>query len=267
MELVIHGDAATAGDAWNTHGDVAMWSNPKVVEKTRKGLASIPLDGTVNIHFDELANPVIVCMDHKPFANKLAPGVNLFIRNNTGSVNRHNPLTPWILMHRLHHSFILGGRRLAGNDEVNRTVGLIAQCENELREVFGWSDECGEHGEAHLLTRAFSMRSARIKQLYPFVGDMAAELFAQFVITGDIKFRPAAEWDFDDGSNYKDSAVYHWSKKEGRFLHFYVGLGKHVMWDKIKQDRCDAILDKWKPVLLDSIKQDLELMKKMPNVI
>lgn len=273
MELVIHGDAATAGSTWNTHGDIAMWSNPKVVEKTRRELASIPLDGAVNVYFDERASGMIVCSNPKSFGEVAQYGVNLHIRNNVGASSRHNPLTPWILMHRLHHSFLMSTHEDIV-PERHRSQTVIADCENELLAAMGIDKKVNWMGNAYLITRAFTMRSARIKQLFPFTGDLIAELFAQYVITGDIKLKPAQEWEFDTyeggarpGEQCFSGPLHYWQEMRGRFLHFFTGLGYDMEMTQERIDKCNAVLAKYKPILVENLQMDLDLMKSVPNVI
>src|SRR3546814_17012206 len=51
-------------------------------------------------------------------------------------------------------------------------------------------------GEGNLFALACTMRSARVRQLFPFCLDIAAELFAQYHTTGDITFQGLNDWNF-----------------------------------------------------------------------
>lgn len=276
MELVLHGDAATAPASWNTRGDRAMWSNPKAVEKVRKGLARIPVKGTVNMIFDDRATFAIVgTMADGPalMTPLMKDGLNMFVRNNEGSRNRHNPLTPWILIHRMHHSYELCGKRIAsdaGADVSINTGAVILEAEKELRAVFGIDNKSfGDNMFCYLFTRACTMKSARINQLFPFHVDIAAELFAQKLVTGEIKFEAARFWKFErvQTKQYHNHAGGHRDAQEGAYRHFYTTLHESFDFNEKVIAQCDEIIARYKPLINAALEHELNLMQTIPNII
>lgn len=275
MKLIIHGTPVLS-NAWDTPSDVAMFSNEKAVQKVRSGLAAIPIEGTVHIHFDEwqhadifgfgtAASRANLC-DY--FATQMSDGINCFVRNNMGSKIRHNPLTTWILMHRLGHSY---------HAIDHRGMQIVSNCEDELLAVFDEAPrrQIDHLSDTHLITRACTMRSARNRQLYAFAADIMAELFAQYVITGDIRFKKADEWNFDQYKpNYGENDLNgersykvgkHWAKITGNITQFYVSLNQEFTDDK--KLRCDEVMEKYQPLFKSEFDRMLEVMKTIPNIM
>lgn len=278
MELVLHGNAETAPNAWNTRCDRAMWSNPKAVEKVREGLARIPVNGTVNMMFDDRAQDGIIgSAGQGPAVMEplMKDGLNMFVRNNQGTVQRHNLLTPWILIHRIHHSYELCGKHLAkdaGADISINTGAVILEAEEELRAVFGIGDKPFGDSDSmfcHLFTRACTMRSVRINQLFPFNLDIAAELFAQKLVTGKINFAAARDWKFERVSHrqYNNHLAGHWDEMKGPYKHFYTTLHESFDFNESIMAQCDEIIARYEPLINAALEHELSLMQTIPNVI
>lgn len=274
MELVIHGNAATVennipGVGWSTV-ETSMYSNPKAVEIVRSKLAKIKLEGTINIMFDDRATPSLAIGpggNVSAFMDLMIDGqINMFVRNNSGSEQRHNPLTPWILMHRLHHSYVLSGHRLIESKPELDTSRLIVDAENEIRNVLG-IETVRHGGECELFALACTMRSARVKQLFPFCVDIAAELFAQYHITGNISFQGFEQWKFSDHGGYKKTGFDFYNNMNGNFRCFHVCKGDDVQINQQQVETINSILDKYKPLLVEAIQYETELMKTIPNII
>lgn len=272
MELVIHGDVSTVenhepGVAWSVV-ETKMYNNPKTVEQVRSSLAKIALPGVVNIMFDDHASPSLRAMgwEAEPFKEMMIPDViNFFVRNNSGAVNRHNPLTPWMLMHRLHHSYEITGQTLhPERKEILKTGQIIVNAENEIREILGVKPTKAATAECNFFALACTMRSARVNQLYPFYADIAAELFAQYHITGDINFQGFDKWDLKESSC---QGFNFYTSKDGKFMTFFVSKGQDIRITQGQIDLIDSILDKYKPLIIDAIKYETEIMKTIPNII
>lgn len=281
MELIIHGDASkvenkTPGNGWS-HVETAMYSNPKAVERIRSRLAKINIPGTVHVMFDDLADPMFAMVKDEDQA-KMTPlmeegKVDFFVRNNSGAAGRHNPLTPWILLHRLHHSYEIIGSRFF--PRAQRAIGLntgklISEMEKEIRHVLKFDEKFCDT-DCHFTTLACTMRSARSNQLYAFNLDIAAELFAQYHITGDIKFQGLDDWAFQDAGHDYDKWSSHLgnfqfsNKQIGKFRHFFVSKSKKVIFTDDQRVEIDQVLESYKPRLVAAIRYETEMMKTIPN--
>lgn len=273
MELIIHGDAATVentkpGWGWSTV-ETDMYRNPKAVERVRSSLAKIGLPARINLMFDDRANPsfaVVKDEEKIQLTSMMHPGmINFFVRNNSGSASRHNPLTPWIILHRMHHGFEVSGQRMMENGARKMSTGKIAiKAENEIRKVLRHSQLAGDMGECNLLSLACTMRSARVRQLFPFCLDIAAELFAQYHTTGDIKFQGLDSWQFDTHDTRWSGDISFTKEQKGKFAHFYVSKHSSVTFTAEQTAAIDEILVRYKPLLIEAIQHETELMKTIP---
>lgn len=270
MELIIHGDAATAkldkiGFGWSTV-ETDMYRNPKAVDRIRSSLSKINVPACVNVMFDERGTGMFAMFTDEQKAeltSLMHPGmINFFVRNNSGSASRHNPLTPWILLHRMHHAFEITGRHHLpkGVDRTISTGDTVMRAESEIRKVLGVNSRANV--EANYFALACTMRSARIRQLYAFNIDIAAELFAQYHTTGDIKFQGLDAWQFD--SHNSGEAFLFRDEMKGKFRHFYVSKRDGVAFTQEQKAAVDEILARYKPILIEAIKAETEMMKMVP---
>lgn len=271
MELVIHGSADNAtvnkpGWGWS-HVETSMYANPKAVERVRSSLAKIGLPGRVNIMFDEGAKEMFAIVTDEERARASAmmhPGmVNFFVRNNSGAASRHNPLTPWIILHRMHHGFELTGHRaLAEGARKHSTADTVVDMENELRAVLGENKVPRMSDNCRFVGLSCTMRSARVRQLFPFCLDIAAELFAQYHITGDISLRGWDDWQMDEHTGF---GSFHFKDQQvGKFKHFYVSKPANYQITDEKRAAVDEIITRYKPKLVEAIQHEAELMKTVP---
>lgn len=282
MELIIHGDVSKVennrpGLGWS-HVETDMYRNAKAVERIRSKLAKINLPGRIHLLFDHRADKSFASISQEA-KDRLTPlmepdMVNFFVRNNSGAERRHNPLTPWILLHRLHHSYeVCGTTDLPRSTRKLSTSSTVVEMENELRAVIGQPTVGNMSTDCHFSALACTMRSARVKQLNPFSLDIAAELFCQYHITGDIKFKGLDNWEFADHEYNFDKWGNHTGKIQfgnkmvGKFMHFYVTKCKNVKFTNEQKAKVDEIISRFKPMLINAIKYETEMMKTFPNVM
>lgn len=253
MELIIHGEVKKS-IAWGAV-DAALYSNEKAVQKVRNTLAALPLKGVVHIHFDEpmpKSKPELVGTD----------GIDFFIHRND---RQQHHLTPWIIIHRLHHSAVA-----TMLPHYRKQIDLIVQCEDELqnttadKQMLGLvqTDVCAE---SPFFTLACTMRSARNQNFRPLVADVLAELFAQYVFTGDITFKLAKDWQFSAPCRYSNQYSNQPSSVDrvGRNIKWYV---HSTPLNEARLAQCDAAVTKLKPLLIQSFDEMIEQMKYHPNI-
>lgn len=283
MDLVIHGDASKVdnqapGTGWS-HVETDMYRNTKAVERIRSSLAKIKLPGAIHVMFDDNASTSFMLQQDADISGLTAlmkPNmVNFFVRNNSGAAARHNPLTPWILLHRLHHSYELSAYRFLpiANRKV-RTVNLISKMEDEIREVLG-HPKMSQHqlAECDFVALACTMRSARANQLFSFNVDIASELFCQYHFTGDITFQGLLDWKFEEHTYLRDRYGHperkfqFYAKMKGKFRHFYASKHFSVKFTDEQVAAVDTILSRFKPAIVEAIKYETEMMKTFPNVM
>lgn len=125
-------------------------------------------------------------------------GITVIFTNNRG--DQKIPMTPWIMAHRIAHAFqritnwkMHGGREISeyssANEAIDGTVTDILKRSYGVDTIHFRNDR-----EAALVRKKFfeeigTFRSARKKILradFEFIN----ELFAQYLITGDVKFNP-----------------------------------------------------------------------------
>ncbi len=243
MEILIHGNPDDYS-GWDD-SDIKMLSG-KNLKSTEKALGGLRLKGRANIVF------VNCDYDHNDaeFVNSIeaVDGINVTLFDNISAFKY--PLTPWIIIHRMHHALL--GRRVDCLD-------VFEYLENEIIIAI---NATANPTFTYMLATACTMSSARNKRLNPVSADVAAELFAQYLITGDIKFKKAADWEFDNFSlgpieNYPDQIprlVY----KENNNRHLIRLQGEFT---SEQQTACDEILDRYKDLIINQFEEDIKYLQ------
>lgn len=177
-----------------TDNDVRFLKNPKNIQRLEQfKYQNIP---EMNIHF------IVEDLHHSnkwwDRADCLEPDpkkITFVIRNNI-SQNRIM-ITPWMLAHRLFHSTMkfTGGMI---SDDLTEAYGF-------KNKIIGWFTKPGKHDEhaprwlledellmGHLVNNTLTMASARAGMIGNWF-DVSAELFAQYVVNGRVRFNPVPE--------------------------------------------------------------------------
>jgi len=136
-------------------------------------------------------------MKHKEHLTFTDDAINVLYTNNQTQLSNYMPMTAWMMAHRLEHIFLSTSidhystiqTKLA--DLIQQTIKVYDPSDRDvpvkhLRNFYG-NDIIKQFSHTVL-----SMRSARTKRLYNPL-DYNAELFAQWLLTGSIKFNPVPE--------------------------------------------------------------------------
>lgn len=103
--------------------------------------------------------------------------------------------TPWMLAHRMYHALFFGGFIQKTDFEIPSLIDDISRKVYGARRVTG-----NEYTE--FMKYIFTFRTAR-QGVFTTSIELAPELFAQWMLTGDIKFEGLPETITQDGKSYK----------------------------------------------------------------
>lgn len=141
-------------------------------------------------------------IDHSP------DSITILYSNNMTSPSNYVPFTGWMIAHRLHHIFTLLFNELDGEhitdfvsesstfmfhnlmklifEEKYKSAELDRKMINRHTYNLNFADDFSSYLIRAVSQNIMTMRSARLKKLN--VIDIPAELFAQYIITGSVKF-------------------------------------------------------------------------------
>jgi hypothetical protein len=131
--------------------------------------------------------------------------INVVFTTNATNINNYMPMTAWIMAHRISHIFLYNHKHDASQNFIKierlmtdmfyKTINTYysvpnrTQVDNTKQDIIP-SYELDSHRTevmTALVSNIFTMRSARNNKLRNVL-DFSAELFAQYLISGHIKF-------------------------------------------------------------------------------
>ncbi len=207
--------------------DRTMIQNPRAIEITKKKFDNN--ENVFNLYFvnskeaDKFTEVGVVTLDWlkqnlgDEVYNAVAPNIdndaiNVVFINNKGVENM--PMTPWIMAHRIAHALGRTGgsrkRQIQTYDTVSDTIfnvtgqimdyyGYTSMPDSEREHMnrrYGYSNADSKNSRRnelilkHLFTQVCTFRSARKNEIRDWF-EVLHELFAQYITTGNIKFKPA----------------------------------------------------------------------------
>ncbi|RDJ35203.1 MAG: hypothetical protein DWQ19_10305 [Crenarchaeota archaeon] len=120
--------------------------------------------------------------------------ITIIFTQNTGA--EKVPMTGWIIAHRIGHALYMNRAEGYSNGPL---MGFFQKVQRDFKQMtqrlFGSTpDQYGQYSRyqatpAHLAMAVGTMKSAKDRKLFRF-SEFAHELFAQYLITGKIKFNP-----------------------------------------------------------------------------
>jgi hypothetical protein len=128
-----------------------------------------------------------------------ADAINVIYTTNFTTPSNYKPMTAWIMAHRLVHVFQLKSGAVEFNtyrDVERKLVGLIIDTISAYgieigrsKDALGLSFSNNNAAMSYLISRLFTMRSARMQKLSNAL-DFPAELLAQHLLSGGVRFNP-----------------------------------------------------------------------------
>ena len=136
-------------------------------------------------------------MKHKKELTFTNDAINVVYTNNITNTNNYRPMTAWIMAHRLEHIFLSSDYTVCSalmaelSTLICRTINIYnpAYSENQVTDLRNFYNVSNTNVRIlyEFVYKVFTMRSARNKNISS-VFDYNAELFAQWLLTGSIKF-------------------------------------------------------------------------------
>jgi hypothetical protein len=124
--------------------------------------------------------------------------LNILLRNNLSTPERHIPLTPWMALHRVFHVLQSGfdtPDTVTGKGEYFKDIGFayarLLGSNNRYRHGYSILDDW--HSDLYDFMKVVTTFRSSRKNIISQGGDLLAELFAQHHL-GGIAFLPASEW-------------------------------------------------------------------------
>jgi hypothetical protein len=194
-DLKIYHDSDLALNYGFQQADLDLLTNPQALEKIKRQFEKTSFKFNLYVFFDaaKVGKPKTRAWREarRRATQRHTDSITVGYANNLTHPDNYRPLTGWMLAHRMHHVMLARSQ----SHHVDMTFDVLTN--KMLTHISQIMYPSKRHtftlGVGNLL---LTTRAARNKRLNNIL-DVAAEVLAQYIVTGRVKLNRLHEWDWD----------------------------------------------------------------------